>query len=105
MARETSYCGPTALVLGTTTMTIPTMDSIETVLEAVSENTGQWVKDMKEGVGTLIYSNGDVYRGNWESGKKHGKGLYFFAVEKLLIASEWNYGVRKRESDVVLDKI
>jgi hypothetical protein len=33
----------------------------------------------REGRGTLVLENGDVYRGNWRNDKKSGHGIYFFA--------------------------
>ncbi len=33
----------------------------------------------REGLGTLVLQNGDVYRGNWRNDRKSGHGIYFFA--------------------------
>ena len=30
---------------------------------------GNWDSDMKNGIGTLYYENGDVYHGNWYNEK------------------------------------
>ena len=34
--------------------------------------------DLKNGIGKLTISNGDVYEGEWAYGKKTGRGVYSF---------------------------
>lgn len=35
---------------------------------------GEWRNDLKEGHGKLEMATGDKYEGDWEVGKKNGKG-------------------------------
>jgi len=36
---------------------------------------GYFLEDNYDGEGKLKMKNGDVYDGEWEGGKKHGKGI------------------------------
>jgi hypothetical protein len=40
---------------------------------------GQWLHNMKHGIGTYHYSDGDVYSGDWVCNKKDGKGVMNYA--------------------------
>ncbi len=39
----------------------------------------QCTGDCKNGLGTYKWSDGDMYKGEWENGKFHGKGEYFYS--------------------------
>lgn len=38
---------------------------------------GEWVHDMREGAGTMYFSNGYRYEGEWLRNAKHGKGILY----------------------------
>lgn len=40
-----------------------------------SEYTGDWVNGVRQGQGTMTYNNG-IYDGEWQNDKKNGKGTY-----------------------------
>jgi len=40
---------------------------------------GEWNRGKKHGKGTYFFPNGDKYEGKWKHGKKHGQGKYFFS--------------------------
>lgn len=40
---------------------------------------GDWNRGKKHGQGTYFFPNGDRYQGKWKRGKKHGQGTYFFS--------------------------
>ena len=40
---------------------------------------GDWVEDVRSGVGIFYYQKGDKYEGEFLDGKKHGKGTYFYS--------------------------
>ena len=40
---------------------------------------GHWEKGQKHGEGVMIYDNKDIYSGQWKNGKKDGQGTYIFA--------------------------
>uniref|UniRef100_A0A7S0ZZ33 Uncharacterized protein n=1 Tax=Noctiluca scintillans TaxID=2966 RepID=A0A7S0ZZ33_NOCSC len=42
--------------------------------------------------GTFTYANGDMYVGEWEEGKKHGKGTYSFAKDSTQMIGDWDNG-------------
>ena len=42
---------------------------------------GNWVNEIKNGNGVIIYRNGDQYEGNWINGVKEGKGLMKYINE------------------------
>merc|ERR1712224_43886 len=43
-------------------------------------------------MGTFKYTNGDIYSGMWENGKKHGKGTYVYSTTKYQIVGDWKNG-------------
>ena len=52
---------------------------------AISQNKqflflGQIQQNMKNGLGVLLYTNGRIYEGEFESNKKHGKGFEWFST-------------------------
>lgn len=42
--------------------------------------------------GTFTYHNQDVYIGQWQEGKKHGKGCYTYAGDGSKLTGEWESG-------------
>ena len=49
----------------------------------------------------MFQSNGDIYRGNWKTGKKEGYGYMMYKNGKLL-EGMWKRGKRKeRVTDVI----
>lgn len=42
--------------------------------------------------GTFTYVNGDSYCGQWQAGKKHGKGTYSFAKDGTRLEGHWEGG-------------
>lgn len=42
--------------------------------------------------GTFTYANGDIYVGQWCSGKKHGKGSYSYAKDGTKMVGDWENG-------------
>ncbi len=48
-------------------------------------------KDMAEGKGRLIHSDGDVYIGDWKEDKASGKGLYIHFVKHDNYILNYNY--------------
>lgn len=45
-----------------------------------------------ESEGTFTYANGDIYVGQWEDGKKHGKGTYSYAKDGTKLVGDWVEG-------------
>lgn len=45
---------------------------------ANGEYTGELVDGVRQGYGVFKFSNYDIYDGDWEAGKMHGKGIYKF---------------------------
>ena len=45
---------------------------------ANDEYTGEMVDGVRKGYGVLKFSNYDIYDGDWDAGKMHGKGTYKF---------------------------
>lgn len=40
---------------------------------------GEWRANVRHGIGTLTFPNGDAYRGGWRDDQKHGHGTDVFA--------------------------
>ena len=52
---------------------------------------GEWNRGKKHGKGTYFFPNGDKYEGKWKHGKKHGQGKYFFPTGDSFIG-KWKDG-------------
>jgi len=48
--------------------------------------------DQSASEGTFTYVNGDMYVGQWRSGKKHGRGTYTYAADETQLIGEWENG-------------
>ena len=59
---------------------------------------GQWKCDKFEGIGTIQYSNGDVYKGSFKDGRPHGHGVLkqgrFMGSGASVYVGEWVNGSR-----------
>merc|ERR1712118_48664 len=42
--------------------------------------------------GTFTYANGDIYVGQWQAGKKHGRGSYSYAKDGTKLIGDWVQG-------------
>lgn len=42
--------------------------------------------------GTFTYANGDIYVGQWQNGKKHGRGSYSYAKDGTKLIGDWVQG-------------
>ena len=38
--------------------------------------------EKKHGYGVYSYPNGDIYKGNWHNGMKHGEGEYIYIIRE-----------------------
>merc|ERR1711907_776575 len=60
--------------------------------------TGEYHNNLKEGMGTQIYKNGNKYIGMWHEDQRHGKGEYYVSVgnDELVkrYSGEWVNGMR-----------
>ena len=50
---------------------------------------GQVSKGLKNGQGQIVYANGDVYKGSFKNGERHGGGLCKFATTGAIYKGEW----------------
>lgn len=46
---------------------------------------GRWENDERNGQGTYVYKNGDIYEGEWKDNKRHGSGVYTCTSTKLKV--------------------
>lgn len=54
---------------------------------------GEWVDDKMEGEGSYTYDKSkDIYSGSWKAGKKHGKGFYEYSKDKSKLSGNWSEG-------------
>ena len=44
---------------------------------------------LPHGQGTMEYNIGDVYRGQWQEGKRHGTGSYYMPKDNKTFEGEW----------------
>jgi len=50
---------------------------------------GESMEDMSHGNGSMLYANGDFYRGEWVMGKKEGRGLQIYQEGGVQYEGEW----------------
>ena len=55
----------------------------------IGEYAGEWVSDLKDGRGTLTYSDGFEYDGQWKDDKKEGSGKILYPDGTLYVKGEW----------------
>lgn len=49
-----------------------------------------WSEDRKEGLGFVIYANGDTYKGEFRMNKKDGFGTLFSVSTQELYIGNWS---------------
>lgn len=57
---------------------------------------GMWRRGKRHGQGTYMYSNGDSYSGQWRNGKRHGRGTYIARDTGSQVRSSATLPVRLR---------
>jgi len=63
--------------------------------------TGPWSKDVKQGKGTVQYTDGSSYEGNFVDGKRHGKGIYSSPTGFVKsYAGEWLFDAREGSGEI-----
>ena len=57
-----------------------------------------WDDDKASGFGTLEYSNGDLYEGEWRNDQRHGRGKFisFCTGPPVIYEGSWRDGVKVR---------
>jgi hypothetical protein len=50
---------------------------------------GQVVRGIQNGVGQMVYPNGDVYRGAYKNGERFGIGLCKFGLTGAIFRGDW----------------
>jgi len=72
--------------------------SSKTITNQKNNYTGEWHNNMKEGMGTQIYKNGNKYIGMWQQDQRHGKGEYYVKIDSGELvkrySGEWVNGCR-----------
>lgn len=57
---------------------------------------GHFRGGQRESYGCMVYPNGDMYKGEWLAGRKHGEGAYYFSADGSVLSGEWAGGNLKR---------
>lgn len=66
------------------------MNELATVTNNVYD--GQVAKGIRQGLGQIVFPNGDVYKGQWKSDLRHGAGLCKFGSTGAIFKGEWRDG-------------
>ena len=59
---------------------------------------GKWDNGEQSGFGRYKYANGDVYEGNWQTGRKHGRGV-LRDTDGNIFFEVWSTGHRQKHED------
>jgi len=70
-----------------TTFVQDAMEELRHVKNIIYE--GQVVKGIRNGLGQLVYPNGDVYKGTFKNGERSGTGLCKFGKTGAIYKGEW----------------
>ena len=62
---------------------------------------GEWGDDVRNGVGTYIYLNGDSYEGDWSNNLRHGQGAYTYAESGAKYVGGWVNGRREGVGELI----
>jgi len=54
---------------------------------------GEMVGGVPHGRGTLVQRNGDRYDGDWDNGKRHGRGRSYNTASDSAFEGTWTNGV------------
>ena len=52
---------------------------------------GEWLNNVKQGIGKMEYQNVGVYQGFWENGRRHGEGLFTYKNGDVY-SGWWKFG-------------
>lgn len=44
---------------------------------------------LKEGKGTILHENGNIYEGEWREGKMHGQGTFYEKKSHFYYSGQW----------------
>jgi len=50
---------------------------------------GNYVSNIRSGIGKMIYPNGDIYEGEWVDNKMQGEGSYTYSKTKDIYSGSW----------------
>jgi hypothetical protein len=67
------------------------MDEMLNEISQVTNNVyeGAVAKGVKQGLGQVIFPNGDIYKGQWKADVRHGAGLCKFGATGAIYKGEW----------------
>jgi hypothetical protein len=66
-----------------------------------SKYEGQWVDDLRNGVGSYYYVNGDRYEGEWREHLRHGHGTYHFNETGSKYVGMWFKGQKHGRGEII----
>ena len=61
---------------------------------SVAHFAGNWSEGNRQGVGTVTYTDGSTYTGQWHADLRHGRGTLTDGSGKLIYEGEWVNGER-----------
>ena len=62
---------------------------------------GEWNDDVRNGIGTYTYINGDTYEGEWSNNLRHGQGTYTYADSGAKYVGGWVNGRREGVGELI----
>lgn len=53
------------------------------------------MRGKKNGYGTMIMLNGNIYKGQWENGERNGKGILYEKMNNSYYDGDWKGGKKE----------
>ena len=71
---------------------------LRTAKNLISE--GNWIDNELEGIGKIIYPNGDIFTGVFKAGKREGPGRFFVKSNRDVIEAEWQNDMKEGKGKI-----
>lgn len=59
------------------------------------------MNDLRQGMGTYTYPNGDTYKGEWAGNERHGQGTYTYASTGSRYEGNWLHGKMEGTGELI----
>ena len=64
---------------------------------------GDWINNLKDGIGKMTYTVEGEYFGRFENGKRHGEGVFTYKKNKDIYSGQWKFGKKHGKGTYIFD--